>query len=118
MLATRDPYFGVVPGNLLFLLVLIVAWALFLRRASALVAYLRLGRPDDRWDDVGGRVRVVLRDVLGQGRMFKEPYAGIMHALIFWGFLVVTIMTLTFWIGGVVPQIPTGVVDQNPVFLV
>jgi Fe-S oxidoreductase len=118
MLATRDPYFGVIPGNLVFLLVLILAWVLFLRRASVLVAYLRLGRPDIRWDEVGGRSRVVLRDVLAQGRMFHEAYAGLMHAFIFWGFLVVTIMTLTFWVGGVVPQVPTGVIDQNPVFLV
>ena len=118
MLATRDPYFGVVPGNLLFLLVLIVAWALFLRRARVLVSYLRLGRPDPRWDELGGRLRVVLRDVLAQGRMFKDPYAGMMHALIFWGFLVVTVMTVTFWVGGVIPRVPTGIVDQNPVVLV
>src|SRR5919199_5277050 len=117
MLATRDPYFGVIPGNLLFLLALILAWALFFRRSRVLVQYLKLGRPDERWDEVGGRLGVVLRDVLGQGRMFRETYAGLMHALIFWGFLVVTIMTLTFWVGGVVPQVPTGIIDQNPLFL-
>src|SRR5436305_8547126 len=117
MLATRDPYFGVVPGNLLFLVVLIVAWALFLRRSSVLVGYLRLGQPDARADRLAGRVGVVLRDVLGQGRMFRDLYAGVMHALIFWGFLLVTIMTLTYWVGGVFPQLPTGLVDQNPVFL-
>jgi Fe-S oxidoreductase/nitrate reductase gamma subunit len=118
MLATRDPYFGVIPGNLLFLVVLIVAWALFVRRGLVLVRYLRLGRADARTDDVGGRLGVVLRDVLGQGRMFRDLYAGLMHASIFWGFLLVTIMTLTYWVGGVVPQLPTGIVDQNPVFLV
>jgi Fe-S oxidoreductase len=118
MLATREPYFGFLPGNILFLLVLILAWALFVRRGMVLVRYLQLGAPDPRWDDVGGRVRVFLKDVLAQGRMFKEPYAGIMHALIFWGFLVITIMTLTFWVGGVIPQIPTGIIDQNPIFLI
>src|SRR5919199_5626799 len=117
MLATRDPYFGVIPGNLLFLLALILAWALFMRRSRVLVQYLRLGRPDPRWDEVGERLGVVLRDVLGQGRMFRDLYAGFMHAFIFWGFLVVTVMTLTFWVGGVIPQVPTGVIDQNPVFL-
>jgi hypothetical protein len=48
MLATRDPYFGVIPGNLLFLLALIVAWALFIPRGRVLVQYLRLGPPDTR----------------------------------------------------------------------
>ena len=70
MLATRDPYFGVVPGNLLFLVALIVAWALFLRRSSVLVGYLRLGQPDARADRLAGRVGVVLRDVLGMTMPF------------------------------------------------
>ncbi len=118
MLATRDPYFGVIPGNLLFLLALVVAWVIFARRTALLYRLMRLGGPDERWDELGGRVRVFLRDVLGQGRMFNDPYAGIMHALIFWGFLVVTVMTATFWVGGVIPSAPTWVVDQNPVFLV
>lgn len=118
MLATRDPYLGVIPGNLLFLAALLLAWYVFGRRSLALYRLMRLGGPDERTDDLGGRARVFLRDVLGQGRMFKDPYAGAMHAAIFWGFLVITIMSATFWVGGVLPQAPTWIVDQNPVFLV
>jgi Fe-S oxidoreductase len=118
MLATRDPYFGVVPGNILFLIALIVASALFLHRSWVLYRLMRLGGPDARLDDLGGRIAVFFRDVLGQGRLLKDPYSGIMHALLFWGFIVITVMTATYWVGGVVPQAPTWVVDQNPAFLV
>lgn len=118
MLATREPYFGFIPGNLLFLLVLVLAWFLFVRRGLALYRLMRLGGPDARTEDLGSRTRTFFKDVIGQGRMFKDPYSGVMHALIFWGFIVITLMTLTYWIGGVIPQAPTWILEHNPVFLV
>ena len=45
-------------------------------------------RPDRRVGDLRGRVRSFLVNVLGQGRLLRWPYTGVLHALIFWGFLV------------------------------
>ena len=39
----------------------------------------------------GKRIRGLLVFAFGQKRMFKEPAAGLMHALIFWGFLVFSV---------------------------
>src|SRR5262245_8567478 len=64
----------------------------FTYRALRLYRLLRLGRADDRTDHGWRRVRDELVIYLGQRKLIKRPYwvRGIGHALIFWGFLVIT----------------------------
>ncbi len=57
-------------------------WRLLVR------AMLRSRRPDPRFDSVGERIRAFFVYVIAQGRLLRWPYAGVLHALIFWGFLV------------------------------
>src|SRR5579864_4892919 len=45
-------------------------------------------RKDWRFDRVGDRIWGFVVYVLGQGRLLRWPYAGVLHVLIFWGFLV------------------------------
>ena len=45
-------------------------------------------RPDPRFDRIGERIKAFFIYVIGQGRLLRWPYAGVLHALIFWGFLV------------------------------
>jgi Fe-S oxidoreductase len=73
-----------------FILVASVAGAggLFARRTRLLVRMNRLGRPIDRSGDAGRRVAREGAEVLGQRKLFQRLVPGTMHALIFWGFLV------------------------------
>ena len=48
----------------------------------------RLGRPIERSGDTGRRVAREGTEVLGQRKLFQRLGPGTMHALIFWGFLV------------------------------
>ena len=48
----------------------------------------RAERPDPRTDNLGRRIRSFFVYVLGQGRLLRWPMAGILHAMIFWGFVV------------------------------
>jgi len=59
-----------------------------LRWRLLIAAMLRSRRPDPRFDRVGERIRAFFIYVIGQGRLLRWPYAGVLHALIFWGFLV------------------------------
>jgi Fe-S oxidoreductase len=59
-----------------------------LRWRLLIKAMLRSRRPDPRFDSVGERIKAFFVYVIGQGRLLRWPYAGILHALIFWGFLV------------------------------
>src|ERR1700694_671109 len=59
-----------------------------LRWRLLIAAMLRSRRPDPRFDRLGERVKAFFIYVIGQGRLLRWPYAGVLHALIFWGFLV------------------------------
>jgi Fe-S oxidoreductase len=58
------------------------------RRARLLARLVRAGRPVDRRDDLSTRVGREATRVLGQRKLFQRFVPGLMHALIFWGFLV------------------------------
>ncbi len=68
--------------------VLAAAGVLFVRRVSGRMAVLRAGRAVDRTDDLGTRTSRELVQVLGQRKLFQKALPGLMHALIFWGFLI------------------------------
>jgi Fe-S oxidoreductase len=70
------------------LLMLATAAGLAARRASLLTRLVRAGRPVDRRGDLPARVAREGTEVLGQRKLFQRFVPGLMHALIFWGFLV------------------------------
>ena len=96
-------YFGL-PGTLLFALLLLAALALFTYTASRRVQLLTLGGPpEDRLDRPMGRLWHMARYGLLQKKMFRDPYAGLYHALIFSGFLVLLLRTLMLVFEGLFP---------------
>jgi Fe-S oxidoreductase len=73
---------------LLFALVFVAALAFFARNAVRLIGYLRIGKKEDRFAGAGPRLRRVLTVAFGQSKLLREPFAGLLHLLIFWGFVV------------------------------
>jgi Fe-S oxidoreductase len=73
---------------LVFALVVVAAFAFFLRNVLRLVASLRLGKKENRFSGVPQRIRRVLTIAFGQSKLLREPFAGLLHFLIFWGFVV------------------------------
>src|SRR6476661_7023942 len=73
---------------LALLAVLAVAGTLFGRRALLLTRLVRLGQPVQRFDDTPRRMRNEAVVVLGQKKLFQRLGPGLIHAFIFWGFLV------------------------------
>ncbi len=69
-------------------LLLAASLGLFARRALLLLRMVRLGRPVERSGDLPRRVLREASHVLGQRKLLQRPLPGLMHALIFWGFLV------------------------------
>jgi Fe-S oxidoreductase len=65
-----------------------VAAALFARRAVRIARLVRLGRPVERTSDLPIRLEREVTVVLAQRKLLQRLVPGIMHALIFWGFLV------------------------------
>ena len=58
------------------------------RRAAFLTQQVMRARPNDRAVDVGRRAKNEVEIVLGQKKLLQRLVPGLMHAFIFWGFLV------------------------------
>ena len=86
--------------SVVFLFVLAVAAGIFALNVQRLVGYLRLGVVEDRTDRPWARLVNVLRIGIAQTKILREPVAGIMHATIFWGFIVLTAGTVEIFIQG------------------
>src|SRR3954466_1066444 len=89
--------------NVVFLFVLILGAGFFALNVQRLVSYLRLGYAENRTDHPLTRLRNVLEIGIAQKKIFRDPVAGPMHALIFWGFMVLTAGTVEILISGVFP---------------
>jgi Fe-S oxidoreductase/nitrate reductase gamma subunit len=95
---------------LAFAAVAAAALALFSRRALLLWRLVRMGAPLERFDDLPQRVENETVVVLGQRKLLQRLVPGLMHALIFWGFLVLfpTILIAVIYVVDPEPDLPTG----------
>ena len=91
-------------GSVVFLFVLVIAAGFFALNIQRLVSYLQLGVAEGRTDHPLTRIRNVLEIGIAQKKIFRDPVAGPMHALIFWGFMVLTAGTVEILIAGVFPS--------------
>jgi Fe-S oxidoreductase len=67
----------------------VFAWGLWQR-----IALWRAGQPENRFDHLPQRVALVAKHALGQVRTLSQAYPGIMHAIMFWGFLALFMGTV------------------------
>ncbi|MEO8619996.1 MAG: hypothetical protein ABI625_02950, partial [bacterium] len=105
------------PQNVTFLVILVVAAGFFALNVQRLVAYLNLGHAEDRTDHPLIRIRNVLSIGIAQKKIFRDPVAGPMHALIFWGFVVLTAGTVEILISGVVQGFSYAWILPAPIFI-
>jgi Fe-S oxidoreductase len=102
-------------GALVLAALTVLGFGAFFWRAVQLYRYVRLGRDEDRTQYPARRIRDEIVIYLGQRKLLKRPYVvrGAAHALIFWGFLVITYGTLDLLLSGIfglrMPGAETGV---------
>jgi Fe-S oxidoreductase len=86
------------------LVVTLLGFGAFAWRTVFLVRLLRLGRPEVRFDHPWRHLRDELVIYLGQRKLLTRPYyvRGLGHALIFWGFLVITYGSADLLLRGIV----------------
>ncbi|HXQ95966.1 MAG TPA: (Fe-S)-binding protein [Candidatus Acidoferrales bacterium] len=68
-------------------------------------------RPSPVSDRVGQRLRSAFVYAIAQVRMYRDPRVGLMHAAIFWGFVVLTVGTANRVTGGLVEAVLAWPVD-------
>lgn len=95
-----DGSFLGIPGVVWFWIVTVIALGAVAYSLSRRFSLLRTGRADNRFDRLGERFRHMMVYAFGQKKMFDDPVAGVYHLLIFYGFLVVSIRTVTMVLEG------------------
>jgi Fe-S oxidoreductase len=88
-------------SGLALALALLFAGGLFAQRALLLFRIVRAGAPSDRFGDVPQRARAEALVVVGQSKLLQRLGPGLMHAVIFWGFLVLFPTILIAMVGAV-----------------
>src|SRR5438128_2572853 len=117
MPATQILYGGFVPGQVLLLLAIAVGGGLFLRDAFKLYRLMLVGQSEVRTDLPLERTRGWITNVLAQARLLTRTYPGTMHALIFWGFLVITVSTIEQFGRGLWSEFRIPLLTDSGVFL-
>lgn len=87
--------------QLLFVAVLAVASYFIITRIDIIKKTIRLGKPEDRSDNPSVRLQTMLRVAFGQKKMFDRPVVGIMHFVIYAGFLLINIEVLEIVLDGI-----------------
>ena len=80
-----------IPGSLKWLAYVIpmaCALVLAIRLYVRMRLWWRVGRADRRFDRIWTRAGRVLKYVVGQVKVLRDPYPGLIHAAIAWGFFV------------------------------
>lgn len=86
--------------NVLFALVLIFGIGFFTKNVKKLIRNIKLGKAIDRSDQPKERWKNMIRVALGQSEMVKRPIAGILHIIVYVGFIIINIEVLEIIIDG------------------
>jgi Fe-S oxidoreductase len=87
--------------NIIFILVFFAVIAFFIYSSANLIRYMLVAKKkDDRFDEPWQRIKRVIKIVFGQSKLLREPLAGSIHFLIFWGFVLFLIIVVEVIIQG------------------
>jgi Fe-S oxidoreductase len=111
--ATAMSFLGI-SGVVWFWLLTIVGVGAVAFSLSRRFNLLMAGRAENRFDRLGERFKHVFIYAFGQKKMFDDPFAGIYHIFIFYGFLVVGFRTVAMVFEGLfagweLPLFDTGI---------
>lgn len=87
--------------QILFLVILTAAGYLISRRVRTIKRTIELGCPEDRSDNPSLRMATMLRIAFGQKKMFDRPIIGLMHFIVYAGFLLINIEVLEIVLDGI-----------------
>lgn len=101
-----------------FLVVTIYAIYLFAKVVATRVAYIRLGKKSEFDGEVKLRLQRIWNIVFGQSKLLKDKKSGIMHVMMFYGFLLVQFGAIDMFVKGLSPgnHLPFGLFYPGFVF--
>jgi Fe-S oxidoreductase len=101
----------------IMLALLVGAWGAFVWSARRRLKLLKIGRPENRLDNPGTRIKMLLEYGFAQKKLGYYPVAGLGHKLIFFGFVVLLLRSLILWGRGFDPAFALWIFGDAPVEL-
>lgn len=87
--------------QILFILVLGYAVYFFVRNVKRLKRNINLGKEEKRNDRKKERMNKMMRVALGQSKMVVKPIAGLLHVIVYIGFVIINIEVLEIVLDGI-----------------
>jgi len=86
--------------QIVFSLILLLTLGIFSYSAIRYIRFFRLTKPGFPVRNFGRRVVIMIRVAIGQTKIFRFPFVGLLHALVFWGFCVIIFGSVEMVIDG------------------
>ena len=86
--------------KIIFLILFIFSVGLFVRNCKKIIRNIRLGKIIDRSDQPQKRMLNMIRVAFGQSKMVSRPIAGILHIVVYLGFILINLELLEIIIDG------------------
>jgi len=86
--------------NILFAIILVIGIGYFANNIKKLIRNIKLGQAVDVSDNKSQRWSNMARIALGQSKMVKRPIAGLLHIIVYVGFIIINIEVLEIIIDG------------------
>ena len=86
--------------NIIFAIVLIIGIGFFVKNIKTLIRNIKLGKSVDRSDNKIARWKNMAKIALGQYKMVRRPVSGILHVVVYLGFVIINIEVLEIIIDG------------------
>ena len=102
-------------SNIIFFIAIVVGFGLFAKSLLEINRNIRLGKAIDRSDNPSERWRVMSKIALGQTKMVTKPIAGILHVIVYVGFIIINFELLEILIDGLfgTHRFLAGILGQN-----
>jgi len=88
-------------SQFIFSILLVASFSAFGYTFMKIMRVLRSAKKVNRIDKIAERLQTTLLVAFGQSKILRKPVAGLLHALVWWGFLVITVGTIEMMIDGV-----------------
>lgn len=89
-------------SNIIFIIILAVAIYLFVKSISRISYNINLGKDIDISDNTSTRWKTMAKVALGQSKMTKRPVAGLLHIIVYVGFVLINIEVVEIIIDGLI----------------
>ena len=86
--------------NILFALALAIGFGFFAMNVRKLLRNIRLGKDINRSDNKSARFKNMLKIAFGQTKMVRRPISGLLHLVVYIGFIIINIEVLEIVIDG------------------